>query len=197
MTSPRWTIPPYFVNIHQDQEEIGLSCEFCRFQLKTVTWFVKERPRFHEPSEESGELVRTDRGYATILSRIYFFVVTSAMELGAGSALVCCPSLAVRLLVGAPLDAPSDSSVARVAGAALLALGLACWFARRDAQSQAAKGLLAAMLVYDVVVATVLAHVGLAGGMPGVALWPAVTLHSGMVIWGLILLKDKRGQESA
>jgi len=39
---------------------------------------------------------------------------------------------------------------------ALLALGVACWLAREDAASRAAKGLVAAMLLYNIGVVAVL-----------------------------------------
>jgi hypothetical protein len=34
-------------------------------------------------------------------------IVTAIIELGAGFALLCCPSPAVALLLGSPLDAPA------------------------------------------------------------------------------------------
>ena len=52
--------------------------------------------------------------------------VTAVIELGAGLALLCCPSATVALMVGAPLEAPAALTVARVGGAGLLALGVAC-----------------------------------------------------------------------
>jgi hypothetical protein len=42
------------------------------------------------------------------------------IELGAGLALLCCPSATAVLLVGSPLDAPAAVTLGRVAGAALL-----------------------------------------------------------------------------
>ena len=57
--------------------------------------------------------------------------VTAVIELGAGLALLCCPSATGVLLVGAPLEGPASLTVARVGGAGLLALGVACWLARR------------------------------------------------------------------
>jgi hypothetical protein len=59
----------------------------------------------------------------------------------------------IALLVGAPLEAPAALSVARVAVDGLLALGVACWFARDDTQSRAARGLVAAMMFYDITAA--------------------------------------------
>jgi hypothetical protein len=50
--------------------------------------------------------------------------VTAVIELGAGLALLCCPSATVVLLCGgASLDAPTALTVARVGGAGLLVPG--------------------------------------------------------------------------
>jgi Kef-type K+ transport system membrane component KefB len=110
--------------------------------------------------------------------------VTAVIELGAGLALLCFPSTTVALLVGgAPLDAPAALTVARVGGAALFALGVACWLARGDTQSRAARGLVAAMLLYDVATVAALAFAVISFGLHGVALWPAVVLHAVMTVW--------------
>ena len=68
------------------------------------------------------------------------FVVTAVIEAGAGLALMTWPSAAVMLLLGSSLDTPAGLILGRVAGAALLALGVACWLARRDAESPSAAG---------------------------------------------------------
>ena len=65
--------------------------------------------------------------------------VTAVIEAGAGLALGCCPSFAVKLLLGSPLDSPAAIVLGRLAGAALLALGVACWLARGDTQGRAAE----------------------------------------------------------
>jgi len=109
--------------------------------------------------------------------------VTAVAEVGAGLALLACPSATVTLLVGAPLETPAALSVARIGGAALLALGVACWLSRDDTQSRAARGLVAAMLLYNVAAAAVLAFAGISFGMHGVALWPAVVLHALLAVW--------------
>jgi len=108
---------------------------------------------------------------------------TAVIELGAGLALLCFPSATAQLLVGAPLEAAPAMTVARVGGAGLLALAAACWLARGDTQSSAARGLVAAMLLYNVAAVAVLAFAGIGFGLHGVALWPAVILHAVMTVW--------------
>jgi hypothetical protein len=109
--------------------------------------------------------------------------LTAIIEAATGLALMAVPPIVVRLLLGSPLDASAAVTLGRVAGGALLALGVACWLARDDTQSRAAKGLLAAMLLYNVAVAAILAFAGISLGLHGVALWPAVILHAVMAVW--------------
>jgi hypothetical protein len=113
---------------------------------------------------------------------------TAVIELGAGFALLCVPSITVEFLVGSPLETPAALTVARVGGGGLLALGLACWLARGDTQSRAARGLVAAMLLYDVVAVAVLAFAGIGFGLQGVGMWPAVVLHAVMTGWCVMYL---------
>jgi hypothetical protein len=116
---------------------------------------------------------------------------TAVIELGAGLALLCFPSATTELLVGAPLEAAPALTVARVGGAGLLALGVACWLARGDTQSSAARGLVAAMLLYNVAAVVVLAFAGIGFGLHGVALWPAVVLHAVMTLWCVAWLRRR------
>jgi hypothetical protein len=93
------------------------------------------------------------------------------IEVGAGLALLLIPSAAVQILLGAPFEAPEALAVARVGGAALLALGVACWLARGDTKSRAARALVAAMLIYNVGVALVLGIAGIRLSPVGFVLW--------------------------
>ncbi len=47
-------------------------------------------------------------------------IVAALIEAGAGIGLICCPSAAVTMLLGSPLDTPAGLTLGRVAGAALL-----------------------------------------------------------------------------
>jgi hypothetical protein len=118
-------------------------------------------------------------------------LLTAVIELGAGLVLMCCPSAAVALLLGSPLEAPAAVTLGRVAGAALLALGVACWFARHDAQRCAARGAITAMTVYNLGAVVVLGVAGLQSQPVGVALWPAVVLHAIMTAWCVMTLLKK------
>src|SRR5438094_5393155 len=114
--------------------------------------------------------------------------LTAIIETATGLGLIAVPSVVVRLLLGSPLDTSAAVMLGRVAGAALLALGVACWLARDDTQSRAAGGLLVAMLTYNIAATAVLAFAGICLGLHGVALWPAVVLHAAMGVWGIVCL---------
>jgi hypothetical protein len=110
-------------------------------------------------------------------------IVTALVETATGSILLVSPTLVVALLLGASLDAPAALVVARMAGAALLSLGCACWLARNDPQRGAARALVAAMLVYNVGAVVILADAGIRSLLAGVALWPVVVVHGAMTGW--------------
>jgi hypothetical protein len=116
-------------------------------------------------------------------------VVSAALEAVTGIALMVSPASPVSLLVGAVLDTPGGLVVARVAGAALLALGLACWLARDDGRSRAARGLVAGMLLYDAAAVAVLIYAGLGLRLLAIGLWPAVVLHAALALWCVVCLR--------
>jgi hypothetical protein len=122
-------------------------------------------------------------------------IATAVIESGAGLALLCLPSTTVALLVGAPLEAPAALTAARVGGTGLLTLGVACWLARSDMQSRAARGLVAAMVLYNLGAVFVLAAAGIRQQPVGPALWPAVVLHAAMTVWCIVSLLTSETQD--
>lgn len=124
---------------------------------------------------------RTERNNTLIKSLLIF---TAALEAATGLALALAPSAVASVLLGSALDAPAASSVARVAGAALLALALACWLARNHGRA-----LVAALLLYNSATVAVLAHAGLGLGLSGLGLWPAVGLHTVLAVWCVVGLR--------
>ncbi|WP_454623668.1 hypothetical protein [Bradyrhizobium cenepequi] len=97
-------------------------------------------------------------------------------ETATGLALLIVPSLVGRLLLGEQLSGAAVP-IARVAGMALIALGIACWPGRP----------LLGMLTYSALVALYLAYLGAAGDLNGTLLWPAVVLHA---ILTVLLARD-------
>jgi hypothetical protein len=91
--------------------------------------------------------------------------LTALIEAATGLGLIAVPSVVVRLLLGSPLETSAAVTLGRVAGAAVLSLGVACWLARGDTQSRAATGLVAAMLFYNVATVAVLTFAGIGFGL--------------------------------
>jgi len=108
---------------------------------------------------------------------------TAVIEAEAGLALLGVPSATASLLFGAPLDSLVAVGLARVGGAAILALAIICWLARHDPDSRVTRGLIVAMLLYNFAVAAVLAFAGFSQGLHGMLLWPAVVFHVTMGGW--------------
>jgi hypothetical protein len=100
-------------------------------------------------------------------------VLAAVSEAATGVALLIVPSLVGRLLLGEELTGIAIP-VARVAGLALIALGVACWPGTP----------LVGMLTYNAAVTLYLAYVGFADGLRGILLWPAVVLH--MILTALL-----------
>ena len=117
-------------------------------------------------------------------------IVTALFETATGLALLLSPRLVAALLLGASLDAPAALVVGRVAGAALLSLGGACWLARNAGPNQAVRGLVAAMLLYNAAAGAVLASAGAGIRLVGVFMWPAVALHAALAVWCVRCLRS-------
>ena len=98
-------------------------------------------------------------------------VLAAVSEAATGLALLIVPSLVGRLLLGTGLTGVSIP-VARVAGIALIALGIACL-----------PGLaLVGMLTYSALVTVYLAYIAICGEWVGPLLWPAVSIHAILVV---------------
>ena len=93
-------------------------------------------------------------------------IFAAAGEVLTGLALIIVPTLIGQLLLGEEL-AGTAIPIARVAGTALIGLGIACWPGPPQV----------GMLIYSAVVTLYLAYLGLVDGVGGFLLWPAVVLH--------------------
>jgi hypothetical protein len=118
------------------------------------------------------------------------FIVTAAIELGAGLTLLVAPAVVIRLLFGSAVDVFPAVGIARLTGGALLSLGAACWWARHEERSAAARALVGAMLIYNVAVVALVLGGGL--GSLGPPQWAAAVLHGAQSIWCAWVVADLR-----
>jgi len=119
------------------------------------------------------------------MKRVLIFAAVG--EAGTGLALVIVPSLVGRLLLGEELTGIAIP-VARVAGIALIALGVACL--PRSERGWPRVG----MLIYSAAVTLYLAYVGFVGGLIGILLWPAVVLH--VILTALLIRASTRDKDT-
>jgi hypothetical protein len=110
--------------------------------------------------------------------------ITAIIEAATGLGLLAAPSVLAQTLLGGPLEGPVALSVARVGGAGLLALGVACWLSRNEGRA-----LVVAMLFYNVAAVAILAYAALGLALSAIGLWPAIGLHTALAIWCAATLK--------
>ena len=115
--------------------------------------------------------------------------IAAVLEAATGVALLILPALLFSLLLGARLDHPTEVIVCRVGGAALVALGVACWRARLDGRSRAATGIVAALLFYNVAAVVILLDARLGEALGGIGLWPVIVLHAALAGWCFACLR--------
>ena len=101
--------------------------------------------------------------------------VAAVIEAATGVALMIYPPLVTRLLLGDEVSGAGEA-LGRVAGFALLSLGLACWPGVDSAGANTPA--LRALLTYNLLATLYLAYLGIGGGLVGSLLWPAVALHA-------------------
>ena len=107
-------------------------------------------------------------------------ILAALSEAATGAALLLVPALVGRLLLGEELTGMAIP-VARVAGIALVGLGITCWPGTA----------MAGMLTYSAAVTLYLTYLGFTGGSTGILLWPAVILH---VILTVLLARVVHGE---
>jgi hypothetical protein len=116
-------------------------------------------------------------------NRKLFLSVTAVVEAATGLCLLILPAVLFAVLLGLDHATVDTTFVGHLAGAALLAIGIASWMARTDTRSAAQLGLLTGILIYNVAATLLLAYAGAVLKMVGVLLWPAVVLHAILAVW--------------
>lgn len=116
--------------------------------------------------------------------------VTAVFEALTGIGLIVFPSMIISLLIGTLPEGAAVTTLAKIAGAALISLAIACWLSRNNA---AASGVAKAILFYNIVAAFVLGYGANSYKLSGAGLWPAVLLHAGLAVWCFIAISHHKG----
>ncbi len=119
-------------------------------------------------------------------------LATAVIELGAALGMLIDPAGAALALSGSSLTESGGLMLARIGGAGLLALVVACLWASRDASSRAARGVVAGALVYNIAAATMLGYGRFGERLTGTVLLPGLILHTVMTIWCIVCLRVSR-----
>ena len=103
--------------------------------------------------------------------------LSAAIEAATGIALIAVPELVARVLLGTGL---SDGGIAvgRMAGFALLSLGLACW----PTADSVIPSVVRALLAYNLLAALYLGYLRVSGDFVAFLLWPACVLHAVLAV---------------
>jgi hypothetical protein len=104
----------------------------------------------------------------------YVLALAALAEAGTGVILVAYPPIVVRLLFGAEISG-AGLIMGRIAGIALIGLGVACWPGNYAVQQ------LYGMLTYSTLAMLYLIRIGIRGAPVGLLLWPAVVAHAILV----------------
>ena len=105
--------------------------------------------------------------------------LAAVLEAATGLALMIHPPLVTRLLLGEGVSG-AGMALGRVAGFALLGLGLACWPGLDSAAANTPA--LRALLSYNLLATVYLGYLGIGGQWVGSLLWPAVVIHAVLTI---------------
>jgi hypothetical protein len=105
--------------------------------------------------------------------------ISGGLEILAGLPAMIAPGPLLSLLLGGPVD-PIASVLARLFGAGVFALGLACLKARNDVGSPAGLAVSLGITAYNVLAAVVLLWTAAGSSLGGLLLWGAGILHAAL-----------------
>jgi hypothetical protein len=128
------------------------------------------------------------------IAMITLLRLVAILEGATGIALTINPDLVTRWLFGGGLSG-AGLALSRVAGFALLALGLACWPDREIGSARTRTGgmlPIGALFTYSLLAGIYLAYLGIFVHLAGTLLWPAVAAHAAAVLLTAMMLSHAR-----
>jgi hypothetical protein len=115
--------------------------------------------------------------------------LAAVAEAATGIILLAYPPIVIRLLFDVEVSG-IGVVMSRIAGIALIGLGVACWPGNSDRQQ------LCGMLTYSMLAMLYLLRIGIRGAPIGVLLWPAVVVHAALSVL-LLWMWSKRSKTPA
>ncbi len=110
-------------------------------------------------------------------------LVTGVVEVAVGIGLLLAPGVVLVGLLGIE-QAPTETVfVGRIAGTAVLGIGLASWLMRNVTSQASQRSLITAITVYTIVAAVLLVYAGVSANMVGIMLWPGAIFHTALAVW--------------
>lgn len=116
--------------------------------------------------------------------------VTALLEGILALALLLVPGAPCVLLFGEAPSAALTFILARLGGAILLSLSLACWVASGDPGSRITTGVVKAMLLYNMIATVILLYARFGLEAYGVLLWVGVAVHIVLGAWCVVVLRS-------
>jgi uncharacterized membrane protein len=99
-------------------------------------------------------------------------------------------------LFGTLTGSLSVLAILRVVGVALYVTGIVCWLSRNNEQSRFTQILVIALMVYNITIPIAFIYAALVLHIIGPGLWPGTLIHLVMLIWSIMCVKDKKGQNT-
>jgi len=127
----------------------------------------------------------------TPMSLRLLLLISGGLELLVGLLALIAPAMVVSMLLGGSVD-PIASVLARLFGAGVFALGLACLKARHDVTSPAGLAVSLGMTAYNVLAAAVIIRAAAGLNLGGLLLWGAGIGHallSALLVSALVGIK--------
>src|SRR5262245_5278011 len=117
--------------------------------------------------------------------------LAAILEGATGVVLMMLPEMVIQVVVAVGVSGVRKV-LSRVAGIALLALGVAFWPCR-EAGSGSARST-GAMLTYSLLVTIYLVYLGVVAHLAGILLWPAVVVHA---VWIFLVVAAWRHERQS
>ena len=113
-------------------------------------------------------------------------ITTAIVEAITGLLLMAAPLYVASMLFGEESLGEVALTIARIAGAALISLALACLFSQNSVH---AVNVVKAMLFYNIAAAIVLIYSKLGLELKGIGLVPAIVVHLILAVWSIVVIR--------